>query len=66
MSLRARAISGVKWAGGAQILRNILAIIAMVILARLLSPVDFGLMGMAVVVIARCLGLTFSVRRTWQ
>lgn len=52
MSLRARAISGVKWAGGAQILRNILAIIAMVILARLLSPVDFGLMGMAVVVIA--------------
>ena len=52
MSLRAKAISGVKWAGGAQILRNLLVVTTTVILARLLSPVDFGLMGMAIAVIA--------------
>lgn len=52
MSLRDKAISGVKWAGTAQVLRNVLAVITTAILARLLSPSDFGLMGMAVVVVA--------------
>ena len=49
MSLRAKAITGFKWVGTAQVAKTVLRVIGTVILARLLSPEDFGLMGMAVV-----------------
>ncbi len=49
MSLRAKAITGIKWLSVVQIAKNVLRVVSTVILARLLSPDDFGLMGMAVV-----------------
>lgn len=49
-SLRSQAVSGLKWVSAAQVFNNVLRIISTIILARLLSPDDFGLMGMAVVV----------------
>ena len=52
MSLRKHAISGVKWNFGAQAGQQIAQLATMVVLARLLKPSDFGLVGMATVVTA--------------
>jgi PST family polysaccharide transporter len=51
MSLRKSAISGVKWSGISLLGRRILSLLTTIILARLLSPSDFGLVAMAAVLI---------------
>lgn len=43
------AARGVLWTGGGQVLRQIVQVATSVILARLLMPADFGLLGMALV-----------------
>lgn len=50
-SLKQFAVSGVKWSSVSQISRQGLQLITTIILARLLSPSDFGLMAMVMVVI---------------
>ena len=49
--LTERAVRGVAWTGGSQIVRQPIAILTYVILARLLTPEHFGLIGMAMVFI---------------
>ncbi len=44
-------VPGIKWSSVSQIGRQLLQFITTVILARILSPSDFGLMGMAIIVI---------------
>jgi O-antigen/teichoic acid export membrane protein len=51
MALKRNAASGVKWSTISQAARQGMQFITIIILARLLSPSDFGLMGMALVVI---------------
>lgn len=51
MSLAKKAISGIKWVSIARLSKQLFQFITILILAKLLSPVDFGLMGMAMVVI---------------
>ena len=48
-SLGISATRGVFWTGGGQVLRQIIQVIASVALARLLTPDDFGLLGMTFV-----------------
>lgn len=48
-SLGTKAARGVIWTGGGQILRQVMQIAGQLILARLLVPDDFGLLGMALV-----------------
>lgn len=48
-NIRQKTISGVSWTTGAQIGRQVLQFVISVILARLLTPQDFGLVGMIVV-----------------
>ncbi|HQU16085.1 MAG: colanic acid exporter [Chromatiales bacterium 21-64-14] len=43
------AARGVLWTGGGQVLRQIVQVATSVLLARLLMPADFGLLGMALV-----------------
>jgi len=49
-SLKQQAISGVKWTGASTIFIGLIEFIKFAVLARLLSPSDFGLMGMLVVI----------------
>jgi O-antigen/teichoic acid export membrane protein len=49
MSLKQSAVSGVRWSLVAQIVRQIMQFLTTAVLARLLSPGDFGLVGMATV-----------------
>ena len=51
MDLRSQAISGVKWSGISTGVTITLQFGTLAVLARLLSPADFGLMGMIMVVI---------------
>ncbi|MBW4519466.1 MAG: MOP flippase family protein [Scytolyngbya sp. HA4215-MV1] len=51
MSLKKSVFMGVKWSTASQIGRQGMQIVTMIILARLLSPIDFGLVSMATVVI---------------
>ena len=51
MSLKKAALSGVKWSSLLQVGRQIIQFVTTAILARLLSPTDFGLVGMATIVI---------------
>lgn len=51
MLLKQQALSGVKWTGTSMAAVTALQFITLAILARLLSPADFGLMGMIMVVI---------------
>ena len=51
MSLKKAALSGVKWSSLLQVGRQIIQFVTTAILARLLSPADFGLVGMATIVI---------------
>ncbi|MFM6075593.1 MAG: oligosaccharide flippase family protein, partial [Dolichospermum sp.] len=50
MSLKQSAVSGVRWSLVAQIVRQIMQFLTTAVLARLLSPSDFGLVGMATVI----------------
>lgn len=45
------AVRGVLWTGGGQLLRQIVQIGSQLVLARLLAPDDFGMLGMALVFI---------------
>src|SRR5574341_418726 len=51
MSLRRKAALGVKWTGAGTVITTGLRVLQLIVLARLLSPSDFGLMGMIIVVI---------------
>jgi O-antigen/teichoic acid export membrane protein len=51
MTLKQKAVSGVKWSGISMGAVTVLQFVTLAVLARLLSPVDFGLMGMIMVVI---------------
>jgi len=51
MSLKKQALSGVKWTGIQQIGTQIVAFVVSVILARLLTPKEFGLIAMITIVI---------------
>lgn len=51
MGLKSQAVSGAKWNGVSMGVVTTLQFVALAILARLLSPSDFGLMGMITVVI---------------
>jgi lipopolysaccharide exporter len=51
MTLKQQAISGVKWSGISMGVVTALQFVTLAFLARLLSPTDFGLMGMIMVVI---------------
>lgn len=50
-SLQRSAVSGFKWSSVSQIGQQAMQVITTVILARLLKPSDFGLVGMAMIVI---------------
>jgi len=51
MNLKSQAVSGVKWSGVSMGVVTALQLVTLALLARLLSPSDFGLMGMILVVI---------------
>lgn len=51
MSLKQASISGVKWSSISQVSRQIMQLVTTAVLARLLSPSDFGLVGMATITI---------------
>ena len=51
MSLKKQAVSGVKWSGISMGAVTGFQFITLAVLARLLSPSDFGLMGMIMVVV---------------
>lgn len=66
MELKKSAISGIKWSTVAQIGKQVLQFITLIILARLLDPSDFGLMASAIVVIGfanvfRDLGISSAI-----
>jgi len=50
-ALKQKAVSGIKWSAISQVGRQGTQLLTTVILARLLAPSDFGLVGMAMVVI---------------
>ena len=49
MNLRSQAISSVKWNAASQAVRLSFYFLTTIVLARLLDPADFGLLGMATV-----------------
>lgn len=51
MDVKKQTISGIEWSAGAQIAKQILQFIISIILIRLLTPKDFGLIGMIMVFI---------------
>ena len=51
MTFKQRAVSGVKWSTISQVGRQVAQLLTTIILARLLAPSDFGIIGMATVVI---------------
>jgi lipopolysaccharide exporter len=51
MTLKRKAVSGVKWNGVSMGVMTTLQFVTLAVLARLLSPSDFGLMGMIMVII---------------
>jgi len=52
MNLKTKAIHGIGWSGTSQIITQILHLAVKIILARLLTPEDFGIIGMALIFIA--------------
>lgn len=50
MSLTARSASGVAWSMGAQVARQLLSIVSVSVLAHLIAPTEYGLIGMAATV----------------
>ncbi|MBW4643035.1 MAG: MOP flippase family protein [Goleter apudmare HA4340-LM2] len=51
MTLKQAATSGIRWSFIAQVSRQLVQILTTIVLARILSPNDFGLIGMTAVVI---------------
>src|SRR6188508_2666140 len=52
MSLRKKVISGLYWAGGVRLLSQILTWIITLVVIRLLTPEDYGLLAMATVFVS--------------
>lgn len=48
--LKTSAVSGFKWSTASQVSRQVMGLATTIVLARLLTPADFGLLGMATVV----------------
>lgn len=51
-SLKNKTISGIHWVGSTQIIAQSISWLATILIARLLSPSDYGLMGMAMILIS--------------
>ncbi|HEX5369225.1 MAG TPA: MOP flippase family protein, partial [Dehalococcoidia bacterium] len=51
-SLRKETVSGVAWTGGSSVVQAVLQLVRVTVLARMLSPDDFGLMAMVTVIVA--------------
>ncbi len=51
MNIKNQAVSGVKWSAVLTVFTNALKFLQLLLLSRLLSPSDFGLMGMVMVVL---------------
>ncbi len=51
MSLKLDAVKGMKWTGVATVINTSIQVLQLVILARVLSPTDFGIMGITMIVI---------------
>lgn len=51
MSLKLDAVKGMKWTGIATVINTSIQVLQLVILARVLSPIDFGIMGITMIVI---------------
>ncbi len=50
-SLRKETVSGVAWTGGSSVVQAVLQLLRVTVLARMLSPDDFGLMAMVTVIV---------------
>lgn len=50
-SLRAQTLFGFKWSTASQVVRQVLQVVTNIVLARLLAPQDFGVMGMAMIAV---------------
>lgn len=51
MNLKIRAMSGVKWTSSSAVFNAVMVFLQTVVLARLLIPEDFGLMGMLLIIV---------------
>ena len=51
MSIKKRTIAGVSWSGLGQILSQLSRLVFLVVLAKLLDPEDFGLLGLGMIVV---------------
>ena len=51
VSLRAQVISGFRWVAGMRLISQVFAWAVTIVVIRLLSPVDYGLLAMATVFI---------------
>lgn len=51
MNLRSKTISGLKWTTTSSVLNSLFQIIQLIILAQILSPADFGLIALTMVVV---------------
>ena len=58
ISLSARALNGIRWSFLSTFSKSLLSLLVLVVLARLLTPIDFGLLGIAWIFIA--LGVRFG------
>ncbi|MBL0721695.1 MAG: oligosaccharide flippase family protein, partial [Sulfurovum sp.] len=52
MSLKAKVLTGTKWVAFANIFKQILQVLGLVIFARLLSPDDFGLFALMMIFVS--------------
>ncbi len=50
MTIAEKATAGIKWSSASQFVRQMMQLVATAVLARLLSPADFGLVGMATII----------------
>src|SRR5947207_15817445 len=64
LPLRKRVRSGVNWNVSSALIAELVRFIRSVALARLLLPVDFGLFGMALTILAALNALTLGLDRT--
>jgi O-antigen/teichoic acid export membrane protein len=58
LRLRQRILSASGWAGAGFVLDKVIAVIQLMVLARLLTPVDFGIMAASAVIILACVTIS--------
>ena len=49
MDLTTKTVQGVGWSGMSQVVTQVFQFVVMIVLARLLIPDDFGIIGMALI-----------------